>query len=106
MQTKHIPNTRKTNQNEQAPIDLVKEKEVNNWRTTTASGKTIQISITPEVTEADMNITFCELYASEFLFVRTVQRTTKNIEYTNSYITNINICIIVIRTTHRFLFKL
>lgn len=41
----------------------LKEKEVNNWRTTTASGKTIQISITPEVTEADMNITFCELYA-------------------------------------------
>lgn len=41
----------------------LKEKGVNGWLTTTASGKTVQISITPETTEADMNITFCELYA-------------------------------------------
>ena len=41
----------------------LKEKEVNNWLTTTTSGKTVRISITPEITEADIDITFCELYA-------------------------------------------
>ncbi len=41
----------------------LKEKKVNKWLTTTTNGKTVQISIVPESTEADINITFCELYA-------------------------------------------
>jgi len=40
----------------------LKEKKVNKWLTTTTNGKTVQISIAPESTEADINITFCELY--------------------------------------------
>jgi hypothetical protein len=40
----------------------LKEKKVNKWLTTTTNGKTVQISIVPESTEADINITFCELY--------------------------------------------
>ena len=38
------------------------KKNVNKWLTTTRSGKTIQISISPEKSKADMNITFGELY--------------------------------------------
>tara|TARA_Y100000310_G_C20654972_1_gene801522 strand:- start:1583 stop:2167 length:585 start_codon:yes stop_codon:yes gene_type:complete len=38
------------------------EKNVNTWLTTTKNGKTIQLSITPSASEADMNITFSELY--------------------------------------------
>tara|TARA_Y100000310_G_scaffold13576_1_gene13843 strand:- start:1246 stop:1833 length:588 start_codon:yes stop_codon:yes gene_type:complete len=40
----------------------LKEKKINKWLTTTTNGKTVQISIVPESTEADINITFCELY--------------------------------------------
>ena len=41
----------------------LREKGVNKWLTTTANGKTVQITITPEATKADINITFGELYA-------------------------------------------
>ena len=41
----------------------LKEKKVDKWLTTTANGRTVQISIAPQSTEADINITFCELYA-------------------------------------------
>jgi hypothetical protein len=41
----------------------LKSKSINKWLTTTKNGKTVQISITPESAEADINITFAELYA-------------------------------------------
>jgi len=41
----------------------LKEKGINKWLTTTNNGKTVQISITPEKSETEINITFGELYA-------------------------------------------
>jgi hypothetical protein len=41
----------------------LKNKSINKWLTTTKNGKTIQISIIPEPSEADVSITFAELYA-------------------------------------------
>ena len=38
------------------------KRNVSKWLTTTKNGKTIQISIAPEQSNADMNITFSELY--------------------------------------------
>jgi len=42
------------------------EKNINKWISTTKNGKTIQISIKPETSETDINITFEELYALKF----------------------------------------
>ena len=41
----------------------LKEKGVMKWMTTSSTGKTIQISSTPQDAKTDMNITFSELYA-------------------------------------------
>jgi len=41
----------------------LKSKSINKWLTTTKSGKTVQISVEPEQADADINITFAELYA-------------------------------------------
>ena len=41
----------------------LKSKSITKWLTTTKNGKTVQISLEPETKEADINITFSELYA-------------------------------------------
>ena len=41
----------------------LKLKSIDKWLGTTNSGKTVQISINPQPAEADINITFAELYA-------------------------------------------
>lgn len=41
----------------------LKEKGINSWLTTMTNGKTVRISVTPEITKADIDITFQELYA-------------------------------------------
>ena len=41
----------------------LKSKSISKWLGTTNSGKTVQISINPQPAEADINITFAELYA-------------------------------------------
>ena len=43
--------------------ETLKEKGVEKWMTTSSTGKTIQISVSPEESETDINITFSELYA-------------------------------------------
>ncbi|MAG39561.1 hypothetical protein CMI41_01155 [Candidatus Pacearchaeota archaeon] len=42
------------------------QKNINKWISTTKNGKTIQISIQPEPSETDINITFAELYALRY----------------------------------------